>query len=124
MNSGLLDEWLDALRRARWTFYYFPNQESPRTVSGLYRWREAVDVFGLFPDGTGLAYRALPVEDPFSPDVVTWTFAGDPIWAIREVLALPPPGADGEPVWHQFAPPLCQVLSDLSTTNHVIRPPT
>jgi hypothetical protein len=115
------------LRSAKWTFFYMPNRENLNAVAAIYRWRNAVDVFGLFRDGMGLAYRSpMPADgDQFRPLFVSWAFAGDPVWAIRGVLALPEPGASGEPVWVQEAPPLCRVLGDLAAASgYVIRPPT
>jgi hypothetical protein len=123
----LLDEWLGVLRSAKWTFFYMPNRENPNAVAAIYRWRDAVDVFGLFRDGTGLAYRSpMPADgDPFRPLFVSWAFAGeDPVWAIRGVLALPEPGTSGEPVWVQEAPPLCRVLGTLADGGYGVRPPT
>lgn len=61
---------------------------------------------------------------PFCPTVVFWTFAGDPVWAIRGVLSLPEPGTENEPVWVQDAPPLCRVLGDLADGGYRVRPPT
>jgi hypothetical protein len=125
MDSTLLDEWLDELRRRRWTHHYFPNREAPKVHASLYRWDHVVDVVALFTDADALAYRApmSPDHDPFRPPIVTWVFAGEPIWAIRAVLALPEPGADGEPSHAQPAPPLCATLAELATRNRVIRPP-
>jgi hypothetical protein len=125
VGSPLLDEWLGTLRSAKWTFFYMPDRENPAAVAAIYRWRDAVDVFGLFRDRSGLAYRSpMPADgQPFRPALVSWTFGGDPVWAIRGVLALPVPGDPTEPVWMQDAPPLCRVLGDLADRGYVVRPP-
>jgi hypothetical protein len=121
-----LDDWLHDLRRARFTFFYMPDREDPNAIAATYRWPGAVDVFGLFRDGTGLAYRT-PVSSidrsPFRPLSVSWAFAGDPVWAIRGVLGLPEPGTEGEPVWVQDAPPLCGVLGELAYGGYVVKAP-
>jgi hypothetical protein len=129
MDSTLLDEWLDELRRRRWTFTYFPRRDQPMMVTAIFWHRvPVVDVVALFrADDTALAYRA-PVpadqEDPFAAPHVTWVFAGEPVWAVRGVLALPAPGARGEPFYLQPAPPLCRAVADLATRARVVRPPS
>jgi hypothetical protein len=126
MDSNLVDEWLDELRRRRWTHHYFPNRTAPVVHASLYHWGRIVDVVAIFDSSTALAYRA-PVQrdgDPFNPLQVTWVFAGEPIWAIRGALALPEPGAPGEPLLAQPPPPLCAGLAELAGRNRVVRPPT
>jgi hypothetical protein len=127
MDSTLLDEWLDELRRRRWTHHYFPDRQAPKAHVSLLAWNGGVvDVVAIFDSVTALAYRA-PIpqgSDPFDPLHVTWVFAGEPIWAIRGALALPEPGAVGEPVYLQPPPPLVHGLVELARRNRVIRPPT
>jgi hypothetical protein len=127
MDSNLLDEWLEELRRRRWTHHYFPDRRAPNVHASLFIWNGGIaDVVAIFDTGTALAYRApFPQgESPFDPLRVTWVFAGEPIWAIRGVLALPEPGAHGEPVFVQTPPPLCAALAELAGKNRVVRPPT
>jgi hypothetical protein len=127
MDSNLLDEWLAELRRRRWTHHYFPNRQAPQVHASLFQYNGGiVDVVAIFDSGTALAYRA-PVPrggDPFDPLQVSWLFAGQPIWAIRGALALPEPGADGEPFFLQPPPPLVRGLAELAGRNRVVRPPT
>jgi hypothetical protein len=72
VGSQLLDEWLEMLRSAKWTFFYMPDQENPAAVAAIYRWRDAVDVFGLFRDRSGLAYRS-PMRADGHPSVPCWS---------------------------------------------------
>jgi hypothetical protein len=124
---SLLDEWLTELRRRPWTHVYIPNREDVRVHVSLLHWgnRCVVDVIAIFDDCTALAYRAPLVQSghPFEPPHVTWVFAGEPVWAIRAALALPEPGAAGEPVHPQPPPPLVQGLAQLAGPNRVIRSP-
>jgi hypothetical protein len=120
-----LDHWLAELRRRRWLMIYLPSRENPQVVASVLRHPACVDVIALFGETEALAYRspAGPGDDPLRPRLLTWVYAGAPTWTIRAALALPEPGARGEPVQPQAPPPLCQALARLAGPNRTIRPP-
>lgn len=121
-----LEHWLAELRRQRWTHVYLPDRDNPQVVTSIRRWQDGVDVIALFNPQDALAYRAAMDlrDDPFNPHLVTWVYAGLPVWTIRAALALPEPGHPGEPRVEQEPPPLVSALAELAGRhNRTVRPP-
>jgi hypothetical protein len=112
MDSRVLDDWLVELTRRKWTHFYWPGTDEPNAMASVFRWDGYADVVALFPEQDAYAYRAPVTEhaDPFNPAFVLWVYGGDPVWTIRGLLALSPPGSPHAPVVPMTAPPVCWVL--------------
>lgn len=72
------------------------------------------DVVILFDEGQACAWRTAPGShmDALAPDLVSWWYHQSPVWTIRAVLALPPPGHPGEPRQLMPLPAGCAVPDD------------
>ena len=108
-----LDALLDQLGRRRYLMHAFrSDHDGPEIVAGIHRWDGGcVDVVILFNEDRATAYRvpAAPGADPFSPTRVLWWYAASPVWTLRALLALDPPGHPDAPAVLTDAPPGCGV---------------
>ncbi|MCP2169790.1 hypothetical protein [Goodfellowiella coeruleoviolacea] len=124
-------DWIDELRRRRWTWHYLPSRKAPQLIAAVLRWPECADVVILSGDSDrfpALAYRA-PLDnghqDPFAPPVIVWSYAAKPAWAIRAVLTIAPPGSPTAPTTLLPTPVnIAEFAQQFRTVRHqVIRPP-
>ena len=103
MDSPLLDEWLQVLARAQWTFHYVPDRTNPDVIGAVLRWRQfgMADVIIIFDEHFAWCYRTLtahPDSDPFDPHLLLYSSTlATPARTIREALTIPAPHDDHAP---------------------------
>lgn len=126
LNSRDVDPYLANLTERGWWHYYFPNRENPTAIASVFTYSTCVDVIQVFSEHDAFAYRAeIPTSgNVFAPDVVWWTYGGDPVWTYRNAMTLPDPD---DPTWPRVklpAPPMCRVLANIAanTGRYVVRP--
>jgi hypothetical protein len=111
-----LDALLDELGRRRYLMHAFrSDRDGPEIVAGIHRWdsgcADCADVVILYQEDRAIAYRVptAPGTDPFSPGRVFWWYAATPVWTLRALLTLAPPGHPDAPAVLTDAPPGCGV---------------
>ncbi|HEU5471792.1 MAG TPA: hypothetical protein VFV67_14170 [Actinophytocola sp.] len=107
-----LEYWLTELRRRHWTLHLGgPDPRQPDWLAAHFAWPDCADVLILRDEHTATAYRtpAAPDTDLLAPDWVTWVYSHNPIWTLRAVLTLEPPGSPHEPCTLIPAPPACHI---------------
>jgi hypothetical protein len=104
VRNTTLDELhllLDRLGRSGYVVHQFEHddQNGPVTVAGVLNWGQCVDVVILHDDEYAVAYRTVVDTgvDVFAPTVVFWSYASSPVWTLRALLTLAPPGHPDAP---------------------------
>ncbi|HEU5472265.1 MAG TPA: hypothetical protein VFV67_16545 [Actinophytocola sp.] len=118
-TPSLLDELhllLDRLGRCGYLIHQFDHdgRNGPATVAGVLDWGGCADVVILHDETHAVAYR-MPTEpgtDVLAPTAVFWSYASCPVWTLRALLTLAPPGHPDAPVTLTAAPPGLGLASD------------
>jgi hypothetical protein len=86
----------------------------PNILGFVRVWSNGVaDVVVIFDETAACAWRTVAGRngDVFAPEVVSWSYAHNPVWTLRAVLSLPPPGHPDEPVAVMSLPAGCTVAA-------------
>ncbi len=110
MTTAELDELITELGRR-----HFVNHEmridryGPDVVGFVRDWGNTADVVILFDDKKACAWRTVtgPGTDLFAPELVSWWYKQSPLWTLRAMLTMPPPGHPDEPRQIMPLPPGC-----------------
>ena len=84
----------------------------PNVLGFVRVWSNGVaDVVVIFDEAAACAWRTATRQDGdvFAPDLVSWSYAHTPVWTLRAMLSMPPPGHPGEPVVLMSLPAGCMV---------------
>lgn len=79
------------------------------------------DVVVLFDEQAACAWRTATGHDVdvFAPELVSWSYAHTPVWTLRAMLSLPPPGHPDEPVAVMSLPSGCKVPASAQRNQRV-----
>ena len=78
------------------------DRSGPNVVGFVREWSGGTaDVVVLYDHRRACAWRTEtgPGADVFAPELVSWFYQHVPVWTLRAMLALPPPGDPEEPRW-------------------------
>jgi hypothetical protein len=111
MTTTELDELLIELGRQGFICHEMRlDHVGPDVVGFVRSWAGGVvDVVILFDEQKACAWRTAsgPGVDVFAPDLVSWWYEQCPVWTLRAVLSMPPPGHPDEPCLLTELPPGC-----------------
>ncbi|HET9141104.1 hypothetical protein [Actinophytocola sp.] len=100
---------LDRLGRCGYVVHQFEHDDrhGPATVAAVLNWGGTADVVVLFDQDRAAAWRCPtgPGVDVFAPVQVYWSYAACPVWTLRALLTLAPPGHPDAPNGLTATPP-------------------
>ncbi|HEU5473846.1 MAG TPA: hypothetical protein VFV67_24640 [Actinophytocola sp.] len=94
-NLSELDLLMEQLGRAGYLFHAFQvDRQGPDLLAATRQYVECADVVTLFDQTRAVAWRCPtgPAVDVFAPAQVYWSYASSPVWTLRALLTLAPPG--------------------------------
>ncbi|MBN9739521.1 hypothetical protein DMP23_00315 [Amycolatopsis sp. A1MSW2902] len=99
MTGLSLHDLFRELRYHKWTLYLFGRSDSPTLFAATFEWLTCTDVLIIRSEESATAYRTprFPGTDVFRPTVVSWQYGADPVWTMRAVLTISPPGSADAP---------------------------
>ena len=103
-----LDVLLETLGKAGFLFHAFRiDRHGPEVLAAVLDFGGTADVVILHTEQYAAGYRMPtgPDLDLFSPTQVYWSYASSPVWTLRMLLALAPPGHPDAPSGLAEAPP-------------------
>lgn len=113
---------LSELRRRGWTLVLWGPQHAPELMGAVLRWQYVTDVLLIrnVCDATGYRVPTHRESDViFNPDVVLYQYHQSPLWTLRAMLALPPPGTPNAPTEEETPKsPECFLQEGLSHAMH------
>lgn len=98
--TGDLDALLDRLgRRGAMLHAFRVDRHGPEILAAVHDWGGTADVVILHDEERAVAYRTPtgPDIDMFRPEWVYWSYAAGPVWTLRALLTLAPPGHPDAP---------------------------
>jgi hypothetical protein len=102
-----LDVLLDRLGRLGALFHAFQtDQHGPDVLAAVRDFGGVADVVILFDELRAVAYRTTttPDTDVFAPVLVFWSYVACPVWTLRALLTVSPPGHPDAPATLTPAP--------------------
>lgn len=103
-----LDALLERVGKRGFLLHAFRvNLHGPEVIALVYDWGGITDVVVLHTEDYAAAYRTAirPDIDLFKPTWVYWSYASSPVWTLRSLLTLAPPGHPDAPNTLMDAPP-------------------
>lgn len=95
-----LEELLTLLGKHRFTMHEFqPDRDGPEVLAAIREFRACADVVVMLDQQRACAWRTprRPDLDLLAPTHVFWVYAANPVWTLRALLTLPPPGHPDAP---------------------------
>lgn len=84
----------------------------PNVLGFVRDWGSGIaDVVVIVDEAHACAWRTAigPDVDVFAPDRVSWSYAHTPVWTLRALLTMPPPGHPAEPFQPMPLPTGCKI---------------
>ncbi len=103
-----LDVLMATVGKRGFVFHSFRvDRHGPDVLAAVHDFGGCADVVILFDDDRACAYRTptVPGIDLFAPTHVSWSYASSPVWTLRALLTLAPPGHPDAPSELHDAPP-------------------
>lgn len=103
-----LDALIDQLGKSGFLLHAFQvDRYGPDILAVVFGYGGCADVMILWDEHRACAYRVPigPAVDLFNPSRVYWHYGTDPVWTLRALLTLAPPGHPDAPTALTDAPP-------------------
>jgi hypothetical protein len=103
-----LDVLMETIGRAGYVFHAFQvDRHGPDVLAAVHDFGGCADVVILVDADRACAYRIRtgPAVDLFAPTHVYWSYAAGPVWTLRALVTLAPPGHPDAPSGLHLAPP-------------------
>jgi len=102
-----LDALMATVGKRGFVFHSFRvDRHGPDVLAAVHDFGGCADVVILVDEDRAVAYRTPtgPGIDVFSPSQVYWSYAAGPVWTLRALVTLPPPGHPDAPSGLMEAP--------------------
>lgn len=103
-----LDALMETVGKGGFVFHAFQvDRHGPEVLAAVHDFGGCADVVILFDEERACAYRTPtgPAVDLFAPTQVYWSYASGPVWTLRALVTLAPPGHPDAPSGLTGAPP-------------------
>ena len=95
-----LEALMETVGRSGYLFHAFQvDRYGPEVLAAVHDFGGCADVVILFDEERACAYRTPTGTgiDTFAPTHVYWSYASSPVWTLRALVTLPPPGHPDAP---------------------------